>query len=198
MNINSYLETVSQWLPLASLIIALIALLLSFLSSRIAKKSYALSLEQERRTQPSLELYIVDSYIRPASPPIPRIFFFQVRLTNTSDASNSVREVRLVIEYGKERGVSSTVAIPHKIDHMEYLKPNRHEPLNPPFSIAARSVLGGVAVFSLPDDLTKKSVVESYTVEVVDAFGLKAGAEAILLKELVDESVEKASLPSQK
>ena len=44
MNVNSYLETVSQWLPLASLIIALIALLLSFLSSRIAKKSYALSI----------------------------------------------------------------------------------------------------------------------------------------------------------
>jgi hypothetical protein len=195
MNINSYLQIASQWLPLASFIISLIAL---FISSRTAKKSYALSLEQERRTQPSLELYIRDSYICPASPSIPRIFFFQVMVTNTSDAPNSVREVRLALKYGKERGVISTVAIPHNADHMKHLKTNHHDPLNPPFSIAARSVLGGVAVFSMPDDLTKNSVIESYTVEVVDTFGLKAGAEAILLKELVHESVEKSSVPNQK
>ena len=88
MSTNSYLQIVSQWLSLGSLIIALIALLLSYLSSRTAKKSYALSLEQERRNQPSLELYIVDSYIRPAVPPIPRIFVFQVTVTNISDAPN--------------------------------------------------------------------------------------------------------------
>ena len=140
----------------------------------------------------------MDSFIRPASPPIPRIFFFQLSVTNTSDAPNSVREVRLVIEYGKERGIISTVAIPHKVDHMEFLEPNHHESLNLPFSIAARSVLVGVAVFSLPEDLTKKSVVESYTAEVVDAFGLKAGVEAILLKESFNESVEKSNVPSQK
>lgn len=184
MNINSSLQTVSQWLPLASLIIALIALLLSFLSSRTAKKSYALSVEQERRNKPSLELYIVDSYIHPAIPPTPRIFVFQVTVTNTSDAPNSLREIQLVIEHGKDRGIISTVAIPHNPDLLTHLQTKHYNPVSTPCPIGQRSVLGGVAVFSVPDDFTKSSVVESYTVEVIDAFGLKARREAILLKEV--------------
>ncbi|MEX2492267.1 MAG: hypothetical protein WD425_10950 [Nitrospirales bacterium] len=198
MNINSYLQTVSQWLPLVSLLIALIALLLSFLSFKIAKESYVLSVEKDRRTKPSLDLYIVDSYIRPADPPIPRIFIFQVRITNTSDSPNSLCELQLVIEHGKDREILSNVAIPHNADLLKHLKIFQNVPLSIPCSIAARSVLGGVAVFSIPEDLTKNSVIESYIVEVVDTFGLKAGTEAIFLKELSDDSLENRNVPNQK
>ena len=72
-----------------SALAAWIALILSFQSSRTAKKSHLLALKQEQRIMPSLELYLVDSRMLCMPNDDSRIFAFHIMVTNKSYAGNS-------------------------------------------------------------------------------------------------------------
>lgn len=195
METSSLYESIVNWIPVVSAVAALIALLLSLISFRTAKKAYLLALKQDLRQQPSLELYIADSYICPSTPPIPRLFVFLIKITNTSDAGNSIRELELFIERGKEREITSTVAIPHDSSFFNHLKHKKQEPFKIPISISSRTVIQGLAIFPVVDDLTKNTLIEGYIVKATDSFGHKTEREAILLKEVNNE---KGSNLSQK
>jgi hypothetical protein len=62
-----------------------------------------------------------------------------------------------------------------------------------PGGIAARAVIGGAGLFVVSDDLLRGARVESYTVSLVDSYGVAVQQEAILLREVRDEVVEMAS-----
>lgn len=190
METQSYFKSVMDWIQMTSPVVAWIALVLSLIKNRTAKKAYLLALKQEKRREPSLGLYVIDSYIRAKTSSTPRIFVFQIGVTNTSDAGNAIRELELVIEHGRDRKVGSSVNIPHDPGLLSHVKNNRLRPFDLPCSIEPRTVLKGLAIFAVPEKLIKNSRVESYTVNIVDTFGLRAGQEVILLKEAVDEQNE--------
>lgn len=183
----------TDWVSIASAAAAWVAAWLAFRSARTARQTYNLAREQERRFHPSLELYLVDAHIRRLESPLPRLYVFRIMVTNKSDAANSLKDLKLVVGHKREQGPLSNVAIPHNPGLAAYLPENHVELVNIPCGIAARTVLGGLAIFGVPQDLLRDSKVESYTLTVVDSFGHETTLEAILLREVNDVRMEKNS-----
>jgi hypothetical protein len=162
-----------------------VLLVLTFLwsSFKAWEEQFKLVLGHEARLRPSLSLYVVDARIRRAREQALRIFVFQLLVSNLSDAVNSLREVRLVIEYSRGQGPLSNVAVPHKLDLAPLLAGVKIPPIQVPHEIAAGTALAGVALFEVPDDLLGDARVEAYSLILVDIFGHETSAEALLLKE---------------
>jgi len=181
-----------DWVSTASAAAAWAAAWLAFRSSRTAQRAYNLALEQAQRLRPSLELYLIDAHIRRLVPPLPRLYVFRIMVTNKSDAANSLKDLKLVIEHKREHSPPSNVAIPHNPDLIVYLPENHAELVNIPCTIPARAVLGGQALFGVPKDLLGDSEIKSYTLTVVDSLGQEITVEAILLREVCDDQMEKS------
>jgi hypothetical protein len=111
-------------------------------------------------------------------------------ITNKSDSVNSLRELKLFIEHGRKLGPFSNVSIPHDTELAQYLPKGSGDPLFIPCQIAAHAVLGGVAIFRVPDELLEQSRVESYMLKLIDSYGLETELEAILLSEVRDDPTD--------
>lgn len=184
-----------DWIAVVAAIAAWVAAWQAIRSSRMAKRAYNLSLEQERRLLPSLEIYLVDAYIRRLQSLKLRLYVFQIMITNKSYAGNSLRDLQLVILHGQGSESLSNVMIPHKSDLVTHLSDATQDPLQIPSPIAAHAIVGGLALFGVPDDLLRESRIESYNIKVVDSYGHETQLEAILLQERGDERVEEADDP---
>jgi|RhiMetdeSRZDD1v2_1073273.scaffolds.fasta_scaffold77389_2 hypothetical protein len=182
-----------DWVSIASAAAAWIAAWIAFRSARIAQRAYNIAAEQERRLQPSLELYVVDAQIRRLDGFPSRLYIFRIIVTNKSDATNSLKELKLLIMYRGRSGGPSNVTIPHNRELAQYLPRNFGDPYSIPCTIGSRSVIGGLAIFGVPNDLVRDSIIESHMVTIVDSFGLETAIESILLHEVPDEGIEKNS-----
>jgi hypothetical protein len=179
-----------DWIAIISAVAAWLAAWQAFRSSRIARYSYKLALKQEQRLEPSLEVYLVDAYIRRLTPPSRRLFVFQITISNTSFAGNGLKELHLAINCSRRQGPSSVIVVPHKIELGAHLNQSASDILEIPSSIAAHTVIGGLALFEVHDEPLGGLRVESYTLKLLDTYGNETEKEAILLQERRDESLE--------
>ncbi len=186
-----------DWVTVAAAAAAWVAAWQAIKSARTAKRAYSLALEQERRLLPSLEIYLVDTYIRRLETLNLRLYVFQLMITNKSYAGNSLRDIQLLIQHGQGSTPTSQVAIPHKSDLVTHLPGANQDALQIPSPIAAHAIVGGLALFDVPDDLLRESRIESYNIKVVDSYGHETQLEAILLQERGDERVEEAGDPAK-
>lgn len=155
-------------------------------SVKIAKQAYSLAIEQDQRHRPSLELYLVEAYIRRIDLSDERLFVFHLMVTNKSASKNSIKDLQLLIEHQRKEGPLSNVSIPHDPELNSRLNENK-DPFKIPFLIEAYSATGGIAIFRVPDDLLSGSRVESYVIKIIDNKNYESAVEAILLQEKNDE-----------
>jgi hypothetical protein len=94
----------ATWIALGSAGIAAASLWNAIMARRIARSSYQLAVEARDRATPSLELYIDYGYIRRLPAPARRVFVFRIVVTNRSDAPNSLKSTRLLIEHQRGGG----------------------------------------------------------------------------------------------
>jgi hypothetical protein len=176
----------SEWTALGALLVSAFSAWQAFRSRRIAERAYQLSYAAHRRSQPSLELYLVEGYIRPVANPARRVCVFKVRITNQSDAANGLKAAALKVAYRKPGEVHSNVIVHHDpgcagvLSGKDYLNV-----LQIPQSMAPREVVGGAALFPIPDDLIRGARIESYTLSA-DSHNQEVEQEAILLWEVSD------------
>jgi hypothetical protein len=182
-----------QWASIISLIISVAALLCAIRSAKIASKAYNLSLEQDRRHLPTLEIHLSDCYIKRDEHANARLFVFNLAITNKSASDNSVKEISLFIEYQRKEGPLSNISIPHNLG-IENIGENL-EPFTVPFRIDRFSIVSGLAVFKVPNELIHGSIVETYMVRVVDHKGHVSELETILLRELDSDKMEQSRNP---
>lgn len=175
--------TVEDWISTVSAVAAWIATLEAVRASRLSRRAYALALQQEARLQPSLRLYLVESEVRRLGVGAPRIYIFQIVVSNGSDASNSIREVNLLVEHGRGHGPSSNFIAPHRADLTDRLTGLAVEPLRLPCEIAAHNSLGGLVLFEVPSELLRGSQVEAYTLRIIDTYGHHTSMEILFLQE---------------
>jgi len=180
-----------EWESKTSAAAAIVSAVAAWIAAWHARRTYKLALQQESRLQPSLELYLVNGYIRRLGSPLLRLFVFRLVVTNKSDAGNSLRDLRLVIHYSREEGPPGNVTISHSPELAVSLPEGQRNPLPVPCGIAARAVVGGVAIFGVPEELLRDFRIESYMLTAVDSFGHQTEREAILLQEVRDAPVEK-------
>lgn len=179
-----------DWVAIAAATAAWLAAWQAFRSSRIARHSYRLALRQEQRLEPSLEVYIVDAHIVRLTRAGKRIYVFRITIANKSFAANALKELQLIIHYSGDQMHLSSIAIPHQPEWASSVHQILSDVLEIPSSVAAHTVIGGVALFQLYDEVLETSKIESYTVKLVDTYGNQTEREAILLQERRDESLE--------
>jgi hypothetical protein len=155
-----------------------------------ARRTYKLALQQETRRKPSLEIYLINGYIRRQSTPLRRLFVFKLMITNKSDAANALKDLQLVIHYRGKQGSPGNVTISHSPKWGTALPESQENPLPTPCGIPAREVVGGVAIFGAAEELLQDFRIDSYTITAVDSFGNQTEREAILLQEVRDAPME--------
>ena len=172
-----------DWISIITALAACFAVWYAARSNRIAKQAYDLALEQDRRHRPSLDLYLVDSYTKRIEQSDERIFVFRLMITNKSASRNSIKDIQLLIEHQREVGPPSNVSIPHNPDLSNKTNENEN-PFKIPFIIDSYSVIGGSAIFNVPNEIIRGSSVETYMVKIVDNKDHATELEAILLQEI--------------
>jgi hypothetical protein len=184
------LEKNMDLVSIISAVAACFAALYAARSSKLAKQAYSLALEQDQRNRPSLELYLVNSYIKRIENADERIFVFRLMITNKSASRNSIKGIQLLIEYQRREGPTSNVSIPHNADLISTIHENE-DPFKIPFNIDHYSAIGGLAIFKVPNEVVRGSSVETYLVRIIDNEDNETELEAILLKEIDNEKVAK-------
>lgn len=179
-----------DWVTIAAAFAAWVAAWQAFRSSRVARSAYQLALKQEQRLQPSLEVYIVDAYIRRRANPSRRLYVFRITISNKSFAGNGLKDLQLVVHCSRDHGPSSDIAIPQKLELGEHLHISAADLVKVPAPIEAHTVMGGLALFEVHDEVLGGANVESYTLKLVDTYGNETDKETILLQERNDESLE--------
>jgi hypothetical protein len=177
-----------EWLPIISVLAACFAIWYAARSARIAKQAYDLALEQDQRHRPSLDLYLVDSYIERMEESDERLFVFRLMITNKSASRNSIKDIQLWIEYQRGKGPLSNVSIPHNPNLKNKVK-EIDSPLKTPLIIDSYSVIGGSAIFKLSNKMIRGSSVETYMVTIIDNSGQATELEAILLREIDNDEM---------
>ena len=152
-------------------------------STRLSHRMYSLSITEQRRTEPAVEVYLADSQFVHLPNEQRRIYVFHLLITNKSLAANSIKQVTLSLEYGERGQPLSNVAVPHDSNAASRVGVGAPEVLRVPSPIAGGETISGAAVFNIANALLGNGAVESYTVTVLDAHDRQAHCHAILLRE---------------
>jgi len=183
-------ETISILIAFISALASCFAVWFAARSKKIAFKAYELAYEQDQRGRPSLELYIVDKYVKTFKGIDERLFVFRLRITNKSASRNSIKNIQLLIAHKKGNAPPSKVLIQHNSAPFKEISENENL-FKVPFVIDHYSAMGGVAVFKVPNELLRGSVVETYSIKIIDNSDIETEFESIFFVEKDYE--EKAS-----
>ena len=153
------------------------------MARRIAKSNYQLAVEARDRTTPSLELYIDFGYVRRLAAPTRRVFVFRVVVTNRSDAPNSLKTIRLLIEHQRADGPPSHLELVSDATCAKALGVEEDDVLTVPMTIAQRAVVAGTVFFPVAQELLAVTRIEAYTLSLIDAFDRESMKEVLLLTE---------------
>ena len=173
----------SDWIAVGATLVALIAMLISFRSSRIAAKAFALAARQEERHRPALSLSLLQSELRRLGKKGPRVYVFRIMVSNTSDSPTALRDAQLELEYGVRGCPLSSLVAPHDEKIASRLTGLAAEPLRLPCALQPRSSIAGTVLFEVPSSLLRQSYIESCTIQVEDSLGHTASLEAVFIQE---------------
>ena len=153
------------------------------MARRIAKSSYQLAVEARDRATPSLELYIDSGYVRRLAALARKVFVFRVVVTNRSDAPNSLKTIRLLIEHQRADGPPSHLELVSDATCAKVLGFEEGDVLTVPIAIAQRAVVAGTVFFPVAQELLAETRIEAYTVSLIDTFNRESMKEVLLLTE---------------
>ena len=173
----------ATWIALFSAGIAVLSFWNAFMARRIAKSAYLLAAEARDRTTPSLELYIDFGYVRRLAALARKVFVFRVVVTNCSDAQNSLKTIRLLIEHRRADGPPSHLELVSDATCAKALGFDEDDVLTVPSAIAQRDVVAGTVFFPAAQELFTETRIEAYTVSLIDTFDRESLKEVLLLPE---------------
>ncbi len=175
--------TPATWIAFVSACIAAASLWNAIMARKIAKSGHQLAVETRDRTTPSLELYIDSGDIRRLAAPARRVFVFRVVVTNRSDAPNSLKTIRLLIEHRRTDGPPSHLELVPDATFAKALGFEEGDVLTVPAAIAQRAVVAGTVFFPVAQELLAETRIEAYTVSLIDTFDRESIKEVLLLTE---------------
>ena len=173
----------SEWIAFGSMLAAWIATWQAIRSTRFSGRMYSLSVAEQRRTEPAVDVYLADSQIQHHPSEQRRICVFHLLITNSSLSANSIKQISLSVEFRAQDRPPSNVAVSHDSTAADAAGVSLDEALRVPSPIAAGDSISGAAVFPIASVLFGNGSVESYTVTVSDAHDREVHCQAILLRE---------------
>lgn len=172
----------SDWVAVTAAVAAWLATWFAFRSAQASHKSYRLALEQDQRRRPAIELYLADSHFRTVPDGGCRIYVFDLVITNRSDAENAIQDLRLAVDYRRGHGPNSNFFVSHNPNVAADLPDAASPPLRLPSQLAPHGILAGRALFRVPEELIKAAEVDSYTLTIVDTYGIEVSREIVFLR----------------
>lgn len=183
---NILLDT-TFWISILSIVIASVAVLISYLGMRTAKRSLRLSEEQDRRHAPRLVPYLKEGYCKSPIGSSFRVFAFSISVSNPSDTDNSVARLDLELNYTTCNRVCMNVKVPHDSTLASELGYANLTALHIPFRIDAHQTIAGWALFRIDDSLLGDGEIDGHKVVLSDSHGEICSLEPSIVHELADE-----------
>lgn len=159
----------SDAIALASALISAIAMVVSALNRRTAKRALTLAERQDARRQVPFGLHLNEAVQWPAERA--RVVAANVRVANPADRAVTVVSAALHVTYTRPDALVMTVKVP-AVDDVAVVPINvRVEPTPMPLRIEANDAASSWFVFVLDDDLTGGSPVDRFEVTAIDVHG---------------------------
>lgn len=120
------------------------------------------------------------------------MFVFRVVVTNRSDAPNSLKGIRLLIEHRRGDGPASHLELAPDPTSVALLGFSEDDVLRIPTPIAQRAVAAGAVFFPVAQELLGDTRIEAYAVSLIDTFDKESVRDVLLLTERPREQVQMA------
>jgi len=162
-----------NWAAILGSIATLAIAVLTFLNIRVARSTLKLIEQREKRLQPSLQIYNIDSFVKRDVEQDSRIYAAKIGISCPSDADNYAKDISLRIYFKRNGEIASNISIPA----MKTINPRiknligveSSEIIQVPHRIRAHEVVNGWALFEISSEYLGKSRIENYQVIVTDA-----------------------------
>ena len=109
---NIMQDPLASWAAIAGTTATLIIALLTFFNVKVARNSLKLMEQREKRLQPSLQIFHINSYLKQEKEQDSRIYAVNIGITCTSDTDDSVKDLSMRIYFKRDGGIASNIAIP--------------------------------------------------------------------------------------
>ncbi len=180
-------DPLASWAAIVAAIATFAVVLLTLFNILIAKNSLKLMQQKEQRWQPNLQLYRVDAYAKRFKGQGFRVYGVNLRISNKSDADNSVKDLSLVIYFSRSATVTSNVAVPLVTSDIrtraDLIGKRQTDIITTPSLVKGHAVISGWAVFKIADDVLGHAPIEAYEVKVIDTHDLESTLEILTIAE---------------
>lgn len=185
----------TRWLPVASAVVALLALLVSLSNRNTARRALRLSLQQEERRKARLTVTLDDSasWRRPGAP---RWVGMKVLAVNPTDRDAALVGADLHVAYTLPSGHAMTVKIRHETTGQAY--PSEITALDLPIAVLANGAIAGWLTFRLPADMFPEGAgIDRYDAVLQDSRGITATVSASALREMSHDQTANGQAPDE-
>jgi hypothetical protein len=175
----------TRWVPVASAVVAILALLVALSNRNTARRALALSAQQEERRAARLTVSLDDS----ASwrlPNAPRWVGMKILAVNPTDRDAALVGADLHITYTLTTGHAMTVKLRHETSGEAF--PSKITALDLPARLQANGAVAGWLMFRLPAGLLPHGAgIERYDAVLQDSRRIAATVSASVLQEVSRE-----------
>ncbi|HDH26346.1 MAG TPA: hypothetical protein ENH00_09160 [Actinobacteria bacterium] len=176
--------TRTEIVSLAAVAAAWTAAIFTVVYALYTKAQLRIAREQERRREPRLDIYVVESYAYRPQGGASRTLLIQLLVRNPTDSENAIAMLEMRVTYVMPNRSEFHLRLPHNAALTSAVAPAR--PFEIPTQVPAHGAVQGWALLELPDAVAPSGEIAVYEVLLTDSHGIPSTQSVSLLPELVD------------
>lgn len=192
-------QTSTNSINLISLMLAAIAVLISFGSLVVSFLAFRLSQRQDDRRRPSLVPSFLNGYVQFCDEDKVRLYAFLLSISNPSDSNNALARAELHVTYKTLSGQPVTVQIPSsQVVGNGFSELEDFRLVVMPARLDAHQTITGWILFRISESILSESEINCYSILLVDSHQIRTSVEPIMIQEYISgivPSVRKNSAP---
>ena len=179
-------DPLASWAAIGGVIATFVIALLTFFNVRATRNNLKLMEQKEKRLQPSLQLFHINSYMKQDKENNSRIYAINVGITCNSDTDDSVKDFSMRIYFKRDSEITSNVALPTmrivEKDDINLVGVESNAILVIPLRIRAHEAVTGWGIFKVRDEFLAGSDIENYQVILTDAHNVESYFEIKIMR----------------
>lgn len=180
---------VGDWASAVSAIVAVLALALAGMGTRMARKSLLLSERQEQRREERLEVFLLEAFSKRKPHQRDRPLACAVLVSNPSESANTLLSADLHVSLLDQNGTLSRIKIRSSPPQVSDGSPSL-APLTFPTRIESRGGVSGLIEFYLPDAVINGRRIDRYLLVVTDSRNRTESVEISIFRDMLDEEAD--------
>ncbi|WPZ34752.1 hypothetical protein T8K17_01135 [Thalassobaculum sp. OXR-137] len=178
-------DELETWAAVCAVGVAVLALLVSFLSFRNSSAALRLSKAQDERRRPTLKISYRHGYQHVDNVRKIRDYGFLVSIGNPSDIDNSAAQIELHVSYSLRSGEALVAKFPCLSERGDVFPSlDEFKQLSSSEQIGAHLTVSGWCLFRVAQDAIADFPINGYKLVVIDTHGNETFLEAGFVKEL--------------